>query len=477
MRTPYVNLIDLDDSPPRLLKIGVEIPIARRVLRLGTWVMLAVLTQFFVNAADNYMVGRLDGPVATASQAALALGTPLFWAVGGFFSAVNFGAQALTGRRYAESAYERVGQVLFNALVISIIAGVVGAALGYLAAAPSINYLAEASAEQKTLGTSYAQIRMYGVPGMVITFGYKAFFDGIGRTYVHLWAALTMNLINIGLNYLLIYGSPALGIPQLELDGAGIASVLSTYVGLAIMIGVSFLRRYLHTYRFYRLRHFDPKIAGRIVRLMLPAGSATLVLMVGFLLVFRVVGLIDAQVGGNTNTAATNAIVYTMALCFMPLIAFGTATATAVSQSLGAGKTNLAARYGWESVRLGVFAMVVVATFFMLFPESLITFWAPNDPAVPKAGAAALRIMATSLPMMVLGLILSNSLYGAGANTFVMVVQAILLCFLVPASWLFGPVLGFGMEGVWWSLAMFVNCFGVAMGLKFLGRGWQRIRL
>jgi hypothetical protein len=42
---------------------------------------------------------------------------------------------------------------------------------------------------------------------------------------------------------------------------------------------------------------------------------------------------------------------------------------------------------------------------------------------------------------------------------------------------LFGPVLGYGMEGVWWSLAMFVNLFGLVMGLKFHGRGWRRIRL
>lgn len=477
MRTPYVHLTDLGDEPPRLLKLGLELPIARRVLRLGTWVMLAVLTQFFVNAADNYMVGRLEGSVATASQAALALGTPLFWAVGGFFSAVNFGAQALTGRRYAEQEYERVGQVLFNALVISVLAGLLGAGLGYLLTGPSIDYLAEASGEQKALGTTYTQIRMLGVPGMVITFGYKAFFDGVGRTYVHLWAALVMNLLNIGLNYLFIYGSPGLGIPEMGLAGAGIASVISTYIGLVIMAGVSVAPQYLKTYRFYRLRHFDTDIMGTIVRLMLPSGSATLIMMTGFLLVFRVVGMIDAEAGGNTYTAATNAIVYTVALCFMPLIAFGTATATAVSQSLGAGKPNLAARYGWEAVRMGVMVMIVVGIAFALFPEPLIAFWAPNDPAVPAAGAPSLRLAATSLPLMVVGLVLSHSLYGAGANAYVMYVELVLLVVLVPASWVLGVALGYGMEGVWVAMTMFVNLLGLAMGAKFLGKGWRQIRL
>src|SRR5690606_9545915 len=120
------------------------------------------------------------------------------------------------------------------------IAGVVGSALGYFLTPAGIGFLAEASPEQEALGIEYTQLRMLGVAGMVITFGYKAFFDGIGRTYVHLWAALAMNIFNIVLNYFLIYGNETLGVPRLALAGAGIASVISTYLGLLIMVLVSF---------------------------------------------------------------------------------------------------------------------------------------------------------------------------------------------------------------------------------------------
>lgn len=460
-----------------MLKFRLELPIVRRVLSIGTWVMLAIMTQFFVNAADNYMVGRLDREVATASQAALGLGMPLFWAIGGFFSAVSFGTQAMTGRRYAEGDHTRAGQVLFNALCIAALAGLAGGVLGWAITGPSLRFLAEASPAQRDLGTAYTQIRMMGVPGMVLTFGFKAFFDGIGRTYVHLWAALAMNLFNIGLNYLLIYGVPALGIPRMELEGAGLASVISTYVGLAIMVRVSFSRQYAR-YDFYRRAHFDPRIMGSIVRLMVPSGSATVILMVGFLLFMRFVGLIDAEHGGNTYSAATKIIMDTGALCFMPLIALGTATATAVSQSLGAGKPNLAARYGWETVRLGIYATSLIGIVFAAFPHEIIQFWAPNDAEVAAAGATSLRLVATCLPLMVVGLILSQALYGAGANAYVMMVElALHMGFLVPVSWLLGPRLGYGMEGVWFTAAMYVNLLGVAMGAKFLGRAWRHIRL
>ena len=87
--------------------------------------MLAMITQFFVNAADTFMVGRLaDKDAATVAQAALGLGMPFFWAVGGFFSAVSFGTQAMTARRYAEGRMDKAGQVLFNSVTVATLAGI-----------------------------------------------------------------------------------------------------------------------------------------------------------------------------------------------------------------------------------------------------------------------------------------------------------------------------------------------------------------
>ncbi|MBK8716224.1 MAG: MATE family efflux transporter [Deltaproteobacteria bacterium] len=347
-------MTDLDDAPPRVFKLALEMPLVRRVFRIGSWVMLAMITQFFVNYFDTLMVGYLDGATATASQAALGLGMPLFWAVGGFFAALGVGAQAMVARRYAEGDLPKAGEALYNAALLSVALGLFGGIFGCYITPAGIDFLASASEEQRRIGVAYTQIRMMGVPGMVITFAFKAFYDGLGRTWVHLYAALVMNFANIGMNYLLIYGNETLGIPRLELSGAAIASAISTYMGMLIMIGSTLRRDIRANYRVLRAK-IDPLIMGRIVKLMVPSGSATVILMAGFALFMKFVGDIDAarDDGTNTMTAATKAIMDTAALCFMPAIAFGTATATAVSQSLGAGKPNLAARYGWNPCAWG----------------------------------------------------------------------------------------------------------------------------
>lgn len=474
-----LELTDLDDAPPRVFKLSFELPLVRRVLNVGSWVMLAMITQFFVNYFDTLMVGYLDGPVATASQAALGLGMPLFWAVGGFFAAIGVGAQAMVARRYAEGDLPRAGQAIYNALVLAIVLGIAGGVFGYYISPAGIDFLASASPEQEQLGVTYTQIRMMGVPGMVITFALKAFFDGLGRTWVHLYAALVMNFANILMNYLLIFGNDALGIPRMELAGAAIASAASTYMGMAIMFILTFKKEMRTAYKIYASK-LDAVIIGRILKLLIPSGIATVILMAGFALFMKFVGDIDAarNDGTNTLTAATKAIMDTTALCFMPAIAFGTATATAVSQSLGAGKPNLAARYGWESVRVGVLAMFFVGALFLAIPEQIIGLLSPHDMAVREAAAPSLRIVVAGLPMMVAGLVLAQALYGAGANNFVAAMEfGLHFGCLVPLSWLLGPKLGYGLEGVWIAAAVYTNLLGISMGIKFYGKSWRTIRL
>jgi len=474
------TLTDLPDDPPKLLTWKLELPLIQRVLRLGTWVILAMVTQFFVNYFDTLMLGRLEAPLATASQAALGLGMPVFWGIGGFFAAIGAGTQAIVGRRFAEGDLPAAGLVLRSSLHLALVCGVLGMLVGWYVTPAAIRGLATASAHQEELAIQYTQLRMLGIGGMVLTFSYKAFFDAIGRTQIHLWAAVVMNLGNLVLNYFLIYGFDPAGIPRLEIRGAALASVVSTYLGLAIMVGTSFARTYRTRFHIYSRPSLDWTLVARIGRLMLPSGIATAILMLGFALFMGFVGTLDnlAGHGTNTYTAATKAIMDTASLCFMPLIAFGTATATCVSQSLGRDKTNLAARYGWESTRLAVYAMLLVGACTWTFPEWVIGLLSPNDPAVIAAAVPSLRLVSFAFAPMAVGLVLAQALYGAGANVFVASAEFVLhFGVLVPLSWLLGPKLGLGMVGIWSAAAMYATLFGVVMAIKFAGPGWRRIKL
>ena len=289
-----------------------------------------------------------------------------------------------------------------------------------------------------------------------------------------------MTLFNIALNFPLIYGWEALQIPAMGVEGAAIASAISSWVGLAVMIGASMRREIRTRFRPFGRGHVELDTMGRIVKLMVPSGSASVFLMVGFLLFVKGVSRLDAQagVGDNLNAAATTILMYILGTVALPLMAFGSATATAVSQALGAKKPTLAARAGWEAVRAAVLGTIVIAGLCWVFTEQLVYIWNPNNAAVQAALVAPMRLVAMMLPVVAVGLVLSQALYGAGANVYVMVAEGVLHAgVLVPMSWLLGPTLGYGLLGCWAGGGVYVAGLAIAMAARFAGRSWREIEI
>ena len=106
-----------------------------------------------------------------------------------------------------------------------------------------------------------------------------------------------------------------------------------------------------------------------ILKLSIPAAAATIAMMIGFGLFTKVAGKLDATEALTTaigqreavNGAATTDIVALLKLTFTACLAFGTATATLVAQSLAAKRPDDASRFGWASVRLGLVLFGVIA--------------------------------------------------------------------------------------------------------------------
>ena len=272
------------------MRLSLNIPLSRRIINLAAPVILAMFSQTLINWLDQMMVGRLPRPTGIDGQACIGVSLPFFWAFGGFLSAIAIGTQAITARRTGEEEYLLAGRALTNSLAIAVTSGLVVSIVGYFLI-PNIFSILNPHPNVIRLGSEYLSIRMLGILAMVTTISYKAFFDGIGKTYVHMVAALIMNLLNAILNYLLIFGK--FGFPRLEVASVAYASIFSTYIGLANMILWSLKKSHLRKHRYYRLKNLNRKVAYEICRLSIPSGLATAFVMSGFQFFLWVVGQVD----------------------------------------------------------------------------------------------------------------------------------------------------------------------------------------
>ena len=500
----------------------------RAILRLALPTVGAMLTQSIVNEVDIVFFARLPSPESSTAQAALLPSLIVLWLFGGSLSAISVGTQAFTGRRFAGKEYADAGAVLANAVFFALVAGIVFSVIGYLTMPAILSVIIQVP-DARAAAESYLGWRLLGIVSMAATFAFKAFFDGIGKTHVHLISAVAMNVLNIVFCVIFIFGNPSLGVAKMGIAGAGLAGFLSTYVGLAIMIGYALLPAYRDRYRPFVWRKLSTSLTWAILKLSIPSAVATIAIMTGFALFAAIASVLDKRVSTGVvsamgeavaaepvNLAATTVIVGVLKLTFTACLAFGTSTATLVSQSLGekaaaekaavepmvrpgeagpdgSARTDpspathdrvlleegaaKAERFGWTSVKLGLLIFGVVGLLEAVFAQQVLAFVSHSE-LVRNAALMPMRVMGLCTPMIAVGMILTQALFGAGNTRFVMIVELILhFTCLVPLAWLFGITLEFGLMGVWGAGVVYVVLLAAIMVWKFRTGDWKKIHL
>jgi putative MATE family efflux protein len=456
------------------------------ILRLATPTVFAMLAQSAVNEIDIIFFSWLPGAEASNAQAALLPCLILLWLFGGSLSAISVGTQAIAARRFAENKHADAGAVLANSWVFSLIAGTAFTLIGLLLLPYLLGLLIQV-ADVRQAAHEYLKWRLLGIASMAMTFSLKAFFDGIGRTHVHMIASIVMNVANVVLCLALIFGK--WGFPRMGIGGAGLAGFISTWVGLITMAIWIFLPRYRSQYHPFALKRLSRSLVWQILRLSIPSAVATVAVMSGFAMFSMIVSHLDkvsqaaaaakgAVAPEAVNSAATTLIVGILKLTFTACLAFGTSTATLVSQSLGASKAERAELFGWSSVKLGLFIFGVVGLCEgVLFTRPLLGL-VTQSPTVLEAALVPMRMMGIATPLIAVGMILTQALFGAGNSRFVMIVELVLhFACLVPLAWLLGMTLKLGLIGIWSAALVYVVLLTAVMVWKFRSGDWKEIRL
>ncbi|MFC1564151.1 MATE family efflux transporter [candidate division KSB1 bacterium] len=444
------------------MNLLLEKEYTKKVALLAYPIVLGMLSRTIMSLVDAAMVGRLGA----VELAAVGLGGHISMLTVYSFGVFNIGIQALISRRYGEGRKEQCGYIVNNILVFITIIGLAGSVLGYFFG-PGILYLLADDPEVYNVGKSYVAIRFIEFLSFTVIGIYRGFFDGIGNTKVYMRAMIVMNGMNIILNYLLIFGK--FGFPRLEVPGAALGSMISSYAGAFIMISHSLRKGLKKEYQLYNKISTDLSIMKKLYSLNFPEMTRVFLSYGGFLIFLKILGMISTVV-----LAAGNVCIAIMGFSFMPGYGIGSASATLVGQNLGAKRPDLAEKYGWEAVKLGVIVMSTMGLLFILIPGQIMRIFT-IDPEIIREGIIGLRIIGFVQFFDAFGMVLAVSLQGCGMTKFVMKVDimTVWLIFL-PLSYFLGIQLAYGTFGAWLSLAIYIAVFGTVMTLTFRKGYWKK---
>jgi putative MATE family efflux protein len=436
----------------------------KKILRVALPAIAGLSTQMVVSLVDSAMVGRLEE--ATYALAAMGIGVLATWALVSFFSSLATGTHVIVARRYGQGNFIECGNTLNNSLIISLAVGLIVALIGVLLSGPVAHFFAS----DVTVGNYAAQylfFRFLGIPFFLISVSYRGFFFGISQTKIFMISGILTNLFNVIFNYILIYG--AFGVPRMGLAGAGLGSTLATFSDVVFYLLVMLLPTYRKKFKNFKYFKIDREVIQGIFKISLPVSFQNVFILIGFLSFVAITGII-----GTKEQAATQAIISTLFISFLPLFGFGIAVQTLVGNNLGAGKMKLAKLYGFETAKVATIYTLILGAIFISIPQYVLLI-ITNDWGIIELAKSSLRLAGFAQVFYATGVVLANGLQAAGRTVFVMRAEVITnLLIFVPLAYLFGVIFHLGLMGAWMALPIYIIFYSTAIFLKFNSNQWQK---
>ena len=414
--------------------------------------------------ADRVMLSAYSREAISASMPA---GLLCFAAMSFFMGTAGY-VNSFVAQYTGAGRENRVGIAVWQGLYLSILGGVVVAGIGELAGT-LFDWVGHAPGVRDEQVTYFEVLCRFSFAGIALS-AVNAFWSGRGHTRTVMAVELLSAFINIGLNYLLIFGN--LGLPRLGILGAGLATGLSNVAGLTLALCLFFSRENRKRFGTFPRRTLDPPLLGRVLRFGLPNGLQFMLDIAAFNLFVVFMGR-----AGPVVLEAVNIAFGIEVMAFLPIIGLGVAVSVFVGQGVGANDILFARHCVRSAMVMATVYNVVIAAVFVLSPGPILAlFVRQGDTAQVEALEMAvifLRYIATYLLFDALYILYSHAIKGAGDTRFAMVAglglswgTLVLPCYLamrVSAS----------IWTMWTILVVHVGLAGIVFYLRYRGGKWQ----
>ena len=369
---------------------------------------------------------------------------------------------------------ERVGRILWQALCISF----VGAGIFIL-----ISFFSEAlfalgghEAKIQAMEAQYFRILCLGGGLPLITAALSCFFSGRGRTRPIMIANIVAALVNIPMDYVLIFGK--FGFPVMGIAGAAVATVLGWCAGLLVIACLVFRPKYEARYKVWSSRGLDIPLLRRILRYGIAGGLEYFLEFVGYTMFVFLVGSL-----GATPLAVSNIISSISTLGFLPCLGLHTATSALVGQAMGRKNLAAAERVTGSALHLAVLYMGTMALLFVIIPGLLLDIFRPGGMSLAEfeiikaEGRVILYFLAVYYIADAFTLIYYGCLKGSGDVWFVMFsISFGALCLVLGslASLHFFPT---SLRALWVVFSLYIVLLAFISWARFKSGGWKKKRI
>lgn len=394
----------------------------REIWRIATPIMLGNLAQTIITFTDTAFMGHLGTTQLSASMMA-----GLFYFV--FTTlAMGFaiGIQIFIARRYGEGDYKQIGVLFQHGAIFVFLLGLLLFTTLFLCSETMMPYLIQ-SDSIRTEAHKYLNYRQFGIIFVVFNFLFRSFYVGISNTKVITFSTIIMAVVNIFMDYGLIFGH--FGLPRMGIGGAALASLLAEASAFCFFWIYTYITVPHEEYGMFRWHKLQPRLMGNILKVAFPSMLQRL-LSFGVWFVFFV--LIEKM--GETAIGVSSVVRSTYMILIIPGFAFAVTANTLTSRIIGEGKSNEVSATLRKVAINGLLSAAVLAVITAIIPHIVLRIYT-DDMALVDAALPSVYVICAATLVLSVAMVYFEAVSGTGNTTIAMLFEFGILVLYVAYVW------------------------------------------
>jgi putative MATE family efflux protein len=414
-----------------------SMPMTKLVVNMSLPLMISLLVQSLYNIVDSIFVARLSESALTATSIVFPM-QMLMIAVG---VGTGVGVNAALSKNIGAKNVSMVENVAATGAVLAVISSAVFMLLGFTVTKAFVN----AFTDDKIIAeyaVQYLSICMIFCMGNMLATMFQRFLQSVGDTFYSMLSLIAGAVTNLILDPILIFG--LLGLPELGVKGAAIATVIGQWVSGFAAIWLNRTKN-----PTVKLKFKGYRMSGQVVGQIYKVGFPTIITQsVGSIMVASVNAILMPF---SSTAVAFFGVYYKLQnFLFMPMNGLGQAAIPIVGFSYGAKNSDRIKSAIKTVIPIAVGISLLATVIFFAFPKQILGLFSPSADML-AIGVPALRIISLTFIAASLTTVLGYSMSGLGNGLVHMTGTALRqLIIFVPLVYVFAA--NFGIEKVWYSV-------------------------
>jgi len=436
----------------------------KNIWKIAFPIIISGVAQNVVNVTDTMFLGRVSNVALGAGGNSGIFYFVLVITGMGFTTA----AQIIIGRRNGEKNYSEIGKVFDHCIYMVIpLSFLLFFFIRYCSP-----YLLEVIIKSPAIleaSKEYLHYRAFGIFVAFLNFSFIAFYVGTTQTKMLIYVTITMMLVNVFLDYSLIFGN--FGFPEMGIKGAAIASVIAETTALLFFIIYTYKKIDLKKYNLFTFKNFDATILKRILSIGSPIMIQSFLSLGSWFTFFIIIEKL-----GEKELAISHIIRSIYMVLMIPLFGFSSATNSLVSNLIGQGKSDLVLTLIKKITLLSLLSTAVVLSFNLLFQKEMIGFYT-NDAQLILETLPTLNIISFTMFFFAVAFILFNGVNGTGNTRTSLLIETITISIYLAATYYIAIVLKSSLPIVWCSEFIYFTFLGVLSFAYLKWGNWKKVSI